>query len=465
LKTLHRLRFIFSDLIAASVGWVMFYTLRKYLLGEEPEPVTLDLIGHSVIVGSFWVLFYGFIGFYNQIYAKSRTKEFLKTVSSTFLGSVFIFFALLLDDEGVVTYTAYYKTFLSYFFIQFTFTVIGKLGVISYTRHLLRTQKISFNTLLVGSGNNAEEIIKDINGCVELMGMKFIGYVHVLNDNKESIENKLRHFGSYKNLETIIRRCKIKQVVIAVEPNEHKVISEVLNILEGTNVSLYIMPDIYQLIMGSVRINQIFGIPLININQDLIPVWQKAMKRGIDICVSVMVIFLGMPVFLLIAFITKVTSKGPVFYMQDRIGRKGLPFKIYKFRSMYLNSESNGPALASTGDPRVTSWGKIMRKARLDEFPQFYNVLIGDMSLVGPRPERQFFIDQIIKVAPHYKHLQRVRPGITSLGQVKFGYAENVDQMVNRLKYDIVYIENMSLSLDLWIIMYTMLIMIQGRGK
>jgi lipopolysaccharide/colanic/teichoic acid biosynthesis glycosyltransferase len=170
-------------------------------------------------------------------------------------------------------------------------------------------------------------------------------------------------------------------------------------------------------------------------------------------------------VYLLLAVAVKLGSKGPVLYCHERIGRYGQPFIIYKFRSMYTDAEKEGPALSSKEDPRITPLGRFLRKVRLDEIPQFYNVLMGDMSIVGPRPERQFFIDQIMQVAPHYKHLQKVRPGITSWGQVKYGYAENIDQMVERLKYDIIYIENMSLGVDIKILIYTTLIVLQGRGK
>ena len=154
-----------------------------------------------------------------------------------------------------------------------------------------------------------------------------------------------------------------------------------------------------------------------------------------------------------------------MFYRQERIGKNGHPFSIIKFRSMYVDAEKQGPALSSDHDPRITPWGRFMRKVRLDELPQFWNVLKGDMSIVGPRPERQFFIDQIIKIAPHYRHLHRVRPGLTSLGQVKYGYAETVAQMVERLKFDILYIENMSLAMDFRVLLYTLKIIVEGRGK
>ena len=171
------------------------------------------------------------------------------------------------------------------------------------------------------------------------------------------------------------------------------------------------------------------------------------------------------PLFIILAIIIKLDSKGPVFYSQERIGKDGKPFTIYKFRTMVQDAEKFGPALAKDNDPRVTRVGKFLRKTRLDELPQFYNVLRGDMSLVGPRPERKYFIDQIIQRAPEYLHLLKVRPGITSIGQVKYGYAENIDQLVDRMKYDLIYIQEFSLLLDFKIMLYTIKVVIEGRGK
>jgi exopolysaccharide biosynthesis polyprenyl glycosylphosphotransferase len=235
--------------------------------------------------------------------------------------------------------------------------------------------------------------------------------------------------------------------------------------LSGLKVKVSIIPENYKLIVGAVTTKHITDFALLEINIELISVWQKFVKRVVDIVVSTLVLIIGLPFYLLCAFLTKVTSKGPVFFTQERVGMNGVPFRIIKFRSMYVNAEFNGPALSKDNDRRITPWGLFMRKSRIDEMPQFWNVLKGDMSLVGPRPERQHFIDQIIEKAPQYRYLQKVRPGITSLGQVRFGYASSVDEMVQRLKYDILYIENLSLSLDFEIMVDTVMVVIQGRGK
>ncbi|MEC8611138.1 MAG: sugar transferase, partial [Bacteroidota bacterium] len=180
---------------------------------------------------------------------------------------------------------------------------------------------------------------------------------------------------------------------------------------------------------------------------------------------SVIAITLFLPMFIICAILVKLSSPGPIIYKQKRIGKYGKQFNIYKFRSMYVDSEKDGPKLSSKTDCRVTNWGRIMRKIRLDETPQFFNVLIGEMSFVGPRPEREFYAKQILEKVPHYKHIYKVKPGITSWGMVKYGYAENVDEMLERLKYDILYIENMSLFIDLKIMIHTILIILEGRGK
>ena len=219
------------------------------------------------------------------------------------------------------------------------------------------------------------------------------------------------------------------------------------------------------MLLGSVKVNHVFGTPLIEIKQDLLPVWQVVLKRVIDVVGAALFLLLASWVYAVTAVMVKLSSPGPVFYRQDRVGKNGHPFRIIKFRSMYVDAEKAGPALSSDHDPRITPWGRFMRKVRLDELPQFWNVLKGEMSIVGPRPERQFFIDQIVRIAPHYRHLHRVRPGLTSLGQVKYGYAETVPQMVERLKFDILYIENMSLAMDFRVLLYTLKIIMEGRGK
>jgi exopolysaccharide biosynthesis polyprenyl glycosylphosphotransferase len=320
-----------------------------------------------------------------------------------------------------------------------------------------------FRTLLIGGSDRAIEIFNEIEALPKKSNY-FIGFVNI-NGVDRVLEKQLVYLGHVVDLERIIQDNHVEEVIIALESVEHDKLKSIISRIEGADISIKILPDMYDILSGSVKMTNIFGALLIEVNAETMPVWQQAMKRFLDVFISVLAILILIPVYIGLAIGVKLSSPGSVFFLQDRVGKNGKTFKIIKFRTMYAGAEKNGPQLSSTNDQRITPIGRYMRKLRLDEFPQFLNVLIGDMSLVGPRPERQFYIDQILPLEPQFLHLTRVRPGITSWGQVKYGYAENVDQMLQRMKYDLLYMKNRTLALDFKIMLYTILIVIKAKGK
>lgn len=333
-----------------------------------------------------------------------------------------------------------------------------------------RIQKgiVRFNTLMIGSSKYATDLYRDIMKGSSANYYNFVGFITVFEKPKQEFITPLDqfpHLGKTEELENILNDMEIDEVILALEPSETLLTQQILNKLAGRDILIKVIPDMYEILLGKVKMSNVYGEVLIEISPQFMPVWFSIVKRLMDIVAALLVLILFSPLYIYVAIRVIISSKGPIFYRQERVGHLGKPFMIYKFRSMYIDAEKEGPQLSSDHDDRCTPWGRVIRKYRLDEIPQFWNVLKGDMSLVGPRPERQYFLDQIAEKAPHVRHLLKVRPGITSWGQVKYGYASSVEEMVQRLKYDILYIENMSLALDIKILFYTVLVIVQGRGK
>ncbi len=467
--TSQRLKYLISDYLAASVAWILFYLHRK--LNIEPQifgyeiPVNLDLRFWLGVFGIpvAWLVLYYFTGFYKNIFRRSRLDDFLKTFLSILLGVVVIFFLLILDDV-ILDYTHYYNLFFTLFVLQFVLTLIPRLIITNNTVSRIHRRLIGFKTIFIGSNENAREVYKDLQQERRASGHTIMGFVNVHQKVHYQLQDHIEHLGGLKDLESIIHTNRVEEVIIALEPSEHQEIGNIINKLSLMDVRISAIPSMTDILSGRVKSTTIFDTPLLEVSHELMPIWQVNVKQISDLLLSLMAMILLLPLEIILMLGVKLSSPGPLFYTQERIGKYGKPFMIYKFRSMYKDAETNGPELSSKNDGRITRFGVFMRKHRLDEIPNFINVLKGDMSLVGPRPERRYFIEKITAEAPHYVHLHKVRPGITSWGQVKYGYAKNVEEMIKRLRYDILYIENMSLFVDLKIMFYTAVTILRGSG-
>lgn len=454
---------VLFDWLSSLIAWGVFYYIRKLKIENTTFTVNETFYWGIVIIPFAWLFLYMLQGTYQDVRRLHRLRIFNLTFLGTLLGTLGIFFVFLIDDE-ITGYQQYYSAIGLLFLIQFILVFIPRIIIVSTVVSRIHQRKTGFKTLLIGGSDKAVDIYNEINELPKGIGHQFVGFIN-LNGVDKQLSSQLEYLGHIDNVEQILKDYEVEEVIIALESVEHDRLKRIISRVDSGNVRVKILPDMYDILSGTVEMNNIFGALLINVSTDPMPVWQITIKRFIDIFTSLLAIILLMPLYIVLGLLVKFSSPGPIFFLQERIGRNGNKFNIIKFRTMYVNSEKNGPQLSSSNDSRITNIGRFMRKSRLDEFPQFVNVLLGDMSLVGPRPERQFYIDQIVEIEPQFLELNKVRPGITSWGQVKYGYAENVNQMLDRMKFDLLYLKNRSLSLDFKIMLYTVLIIFKGKGK
>lgn len=452
------------DYVALVISWYALY--RFFGIQEEVFRfvwgVTPFMAG--LLLSTYWIILLAFFGLYKKIYLISRFDEFVRVVKATALGTLILFFLITTKQQSILL-DAKSSTFAYWIFT---------LGAITINRFIIRTVqrmmairgKGLHRALIIGTGGTAQTVYEDLIRH-RILGMQVVGFIHVNGKNPRPPVKVEEGYilGPLEQVRDIIRKNEIQDVIVALEPQRRNDLIEVLSKVDIPEITVKILPDFYQLVNGLNKTNQIFGLPLIEISPDPMPTWEKVTKRLMDIIIPIIVLIVASPLMLVIALLVRMTSNGPAVYRQKRVGRNGKIFTMYKFRTMYQDAEAkSGPTWAQKNDPRITPVGYWLRKLRLDELPQFVNVLKGDMSLVGPRPERPYFVEQFKEQIPLYSRRLRVQPGITGWAQVKWKYDSSLQDVKQKTKFDLFYVENMSLKMDMKILINTIMTVIRAKG-
>ena len=465
---LQRFKYVLGDFLMSNLAWFTYNCVRWHMgTVTGHEYLVSYLKSNMVLAGQIFfpmlmMVVYTFSGYYNNVCRKSRIQELLTTAASSVINTLLIFFLALINDVIGVRGSDYEMIFILWALL-FGFVYITRAIITNSASNSIKSRKWTFPALIIGSGSAAVAFVNKLNSMRRSSGYDIKGYVNIPGENP--VKGNPLPIYELDELKEVCNKEGIWELIVVPTRDDPHRNMDALNKLFGLGLPIMISPERFNMMQSQVRISDFYGEPLVNISRSSMSDSAKNLKRAIDVIVSLAALIVLLPLFAVVACIIKATSLGPVFYLQERIGLHNKPFNIIKFRSMVQDAEASGrPQLSSDDDPRITPFGRFMRKYRIDELPQFWNVLKGEMAIVGPRPERKYYIDQITKRVPSYALLHQVRPGITSMGMVKFGYAKNVDEMVERVKYDLMYLDNMSLLNDLKILIYTIRIVFTGRG-
>ncbi len=462
-KKQEKILVLIADFLTINLATAVYFVLRVQT-GWFRLMITPEFFAPMAAIYIYWLIIFTFVGMYRTWFAASRFDEISTLFKASFVGIFILFFLVFIDDyfHGVASNT---RILIFIYWGMFLFFVgTGRLFVRSFQRRLLLKGIGRKNALIVGFNPKAYDVQQQILQH-RALGVDVIGFLSIRNEDIGKDFNGIKVVGHVNDIQEQIDRQNVKEIIISLEKDDHDILIDLMAKCEPKNVGLKIVPDLYEILSGQARTMQIYGIPLIDIMPQLMPEWEKKLKRLLDIAVSLIILVITFPVTFLTSIAIKIDSPGPVFFKQERSGLNGKSFMIYKFRSMRQDAEKlTGPMWSTKDDPRITRVGKFIRKVRIDEIPQMLNVLKGEMSIVGPRPERPYFVDMLAKEIPYYKRRLKVRPGITGWAQVKHKYDESIEDVKVKLRYDLFYIENMSLRMDFKILFRTIFVVLFGKG-
>jgi len=462
-KSKEKILLLLTDFLMINAAWFVYSYIRLQT-GWFDLLIAPEFFVPMFVTYFYWLVIFTFVGMYRTWFASSRFDEISTLFKATFFGIFLLFFLIFLDDYLHNVSNATRILIFIYWGLFIFFVGSGRILIRSIQRNLLIKGIGRRCGLVVGYNDKGREVLNSINNAPAL-GIDIEAFVAVKNENIGREFNGIKVEGTTDQIVEIIEKYSATEIIIALEKEDHDVLVDVISKTEGKNLSLKIVPDLYEILSGQARTSQIYGMPLIDIMPELMPEWEKKLKRLMDIFISFLILIVSSPIIFLTSIAIKIDSKGPIFFKQERLGQNGKPFNVLKFRSMIVDAEKySGPVWSQKDDPRVTRMGKFVRRARIDEIPQMINVLKGEMSLVGPRPERAFFVDKLSKEIPYYKRRLKVRPGVTGWAQIKHKYDETIEDVKIKLRYDLFYIENMSIRMDFKILLRTVYVVLFGKG-
>lgn len=462
-KSTEKILLLFTDFLMINLAWFVYSYIRLQT-GWFDLIIAPEFFLPILVIYFYWLIIFTFVGMYRTWFAASRFDEISSLFKATFFGIFLLFFLIFVDDYMHNVSTATRILIFIYWGLFLLFVGSGRIFIRSLQRNLLIKGIGRRCGLIIGFNDKGKEVLDSIKNAPAL-GIDIEAFVAVRNENIGKDYNGITVEGTTDQLNDIINKYNAKEIIIALEKEDHDVLVDVISKTEGKNLNLKIVPDLYEILSGQARTSQIYGIPLIDIMPELMPEWEKKLKRLMDIFVSLLILIVSSPILILTSIAIKLDSKGPILFKQERLGQNGKPFNVLKFRSMINDAEKyTGPVWSQKNDPRVTRMGKLLRKVRIDEIPQMINVLKGEMSLVGPRPERAFFVEKLSQEIPYYKRRLKVRPGVTGWAQIKHKYDESIEDVKIKLRYDLFYIENMSIRMDFKILLRTVFVVLFGKG-